>query len=122
MLVIHWEPFCILSAVLFAGRIPFAPYTVVTLLVLCMLALFAVQSAHTCCCQRPESSLYVLSEIEENARSSKSQSTENALYDLCSIFLQRFEVFQGVRDGVQLIVEGVWLVESVKNATQRALE
>jgi hypothetical protein len=61
----------------------------------------------------PESSQYVLSEIEEDVRSSKSQSTGNASYDLCSIFLQRFEVFQGVGDGVQLIVvEGVWLVES----------
>jgi hypothetical protein len=28
-------------------------------------------------------------------------------HDLCLIFLQRFEVFQGVGDGVQLIVEGV---------------
>ena len=74
-----------------------------------MLALFAVQSAHTCCCKRPESSLYVLSEIEKNARSSKSQSTGNVPYDLCSIFLQWFEVFQGVRDGVHLIVKGVWL-------------
>ena len=44
--------------------------------------------------------------------SSESQSTGDALYDLCSIFLQRFEVFQGVGYGVQLIVEGVWLVES----------
>ena len=66
---------------------------------------------HTCC-KWPESSQYVLSEIEEDARSSESQSTGNALYDLCSIFLQRFEVFQGVGNGVQLIVEGVWLVES----------
>ena len=63
-------------------------------------------------CEWPESSQYVLSEIEEDARSSESQSTGDALYDLCSIFLQRFEVFQGVGYGVQLIVEGVWLVES----------
>ena len=66
---------------------------------------------HTCC-EWPESSQYVLSEIEEDARSFESQSTGNALYDLCSIFLQRFKVFQGVGNGVQLIVEGVWLVES----------
>ena len=78
---------------------------------LCMLALFAVQSAQTCC-KRPKSSQYVLSEIEKDARLSESQSTRNASYDLCSIFLQRFKMFQGVRDSVQLIVEGVWLVES----------
>ena len=76
-----------------------------------MLALFAVQSAQTCC-KRPKSSQYVLSEIEKDARLSESQSTGNASYDLCSIFLQRFKMFQGVRDSVQLIVEGVWLVES----------
>ena len=53
-----------------------------------------------------------LSEIEEDAKSSESQSMGNVSYDLCSIFIQRFEVFEGVGDGVQLIVEGVWLVES----------
>ena len=59
---------------------------------------------HTCY-KWPESSQYVFSEIEEDARSSESQSTGNTSYDLCSIFLQRFEVFQGVRDGVQLILD-----------------
>ena len=66
---------------------------------------------HTCC-KWPESSQYVLSEIEEDARFSESQSTGNTSYDLCSIFMQKFEVFQGFGDGVWLIVEGVWLVES----------